>query len=523
MQIKKTILLIAALASLVACNSNNAKQGSMSSKPASTSIIDDDVIKADCPVVAVTGGNIQGYYSDDNELRIYKGIPYAICERFKAPVDAHWEGVKNCKEFGDSCIQNKIDDTPGGVYTSEFMGSIKSYSEDCLNINVWTKNDDVPNKPVILYIHGGANLAGNGSCKVYEGTGVARKDVVFVNINYRLGMFGWYSSDELIAEDPHAAGNYGLLDQIKALEWVRDNIHVFNGDKDNVMIVGQSAGAGGVNNLVISPRAKGLFKRAMPMSHNSTTSSNFKFLTTQEKADAFKSWIKEKVPNAPTKLEDLRKLSANDFYSTFKSIWTPQSSYGHVYGPNIDGEVLTGYYVDIVASGQANDVDYIIGACRNDSRVDIEGIDDLEESHSGQSCLGAYSHSVGKYQGKTWVYLFAHVMPGKSTSMGVFHTSDVPYFLNVLTHKRDKYWTEEDRKLADTMCTYLTNFAKSGNPNGEGLVEWKNTDSTVGNINWDYMRLDVECEFKTLSVSSQNAIKNHYSELIVRIDEKAAL
>ena len=477
-------------------------------------IIDDDVIKEKAPVMTVSGGDIQGYYTDDMTVRVYKGIPYADAERFKAPVDTSWEGVLDCTDWGPSCVQEK--ERPMAAYTAEFMGSCPNYSEDCLHLNVWTANDDVTGKPVIVYFHGGGYTAGNASCKVYEGKGIAQKGCVYVSVNFRLGLFGFYANDELVAEDPTAAGNYAVLDWIASLEWIQENIEAFGGDPNNVTIMGQSAGAGAVNMLTISPLAKGLFHRVVSMSHNSAAGDQFRIGTQAEKVTSFEDAIKKyELPELT--LEEMRNMSDQEFFETYQPIWFVDYSPCE---PCIDGVVIPDTFTNVMASGQANDVDIMIGTTSHDLGGQVEGLTgDLQiDAWTGESDLFAYAHAMGGYEGSSYTYIFTHVMPGKTTSHGAFHTSDVPYFLNVFTKLRQEYWTEDDYALGDTMSDYLVNFARTGDPNGEGLVQWDANASEYGAVDYTYMNLDVTCEMKQIPDSSVALIETQYGELITRIE-----
>lgn len=522
-----SILLAAILSfsmtSFVACDLGGNNSSSAKPKPSpKEEIIDDDVIKAKAPVLTVSGGQIEGYYSDDNTVRVYKGIPYAEAERFKRPQETSWEGVKDCFDWGPSCIQEK--EIPKAAYTAEFMGSEETYSEDCLHLNVWTANDNVQGKPVIVYFHGGGYTAGNASCKVYEGKGVAQKGAVYVSVNFRLGLFGFYANEELVAEDPEAAGNYAVLDWIASLKWVQENIEIFGGDPNNITIMGQSAGAGAVNMLTISPLAKGLFQRVVSMSHNSLLNM-FKIGTQAEKVTDFAEAIQQReLPELS--LAEMRAMDDQEFYDTYEKIWFVDYSPCE---PCIDGVVIPDSYANVMASGKANDVDIMIGTTSHDlggSVSDGNGGklsgDDQIDAWTGESALFAYAHELGDYEGDTYTYIYTHTMPGKRTE-GAFHTSDVPYFLNIFTKLREKYWKEEDYALGDTLSDYLVNFAKTGNPNGEGLVEWKPNASTYGNIDFSYMNLDTTCVAKEVTKAHQPLVIAEYQSVVDLILAKSPL
>lgn len=211
------------------------------------------------PVVNTLSGPVVGVWSDG--IRVFKGIPYArppVDElRFAPPQSAEpWTEPRDCTRFGDIAVQNrgKTSLTPSTI----------SMSEDCLNLNIWTPADVDSNQklPVYVFIHGGAYATGSGSIPIYDGTGFAKQDIVVVSINYRLNALGFYASNETFARYG-TTGNWGHLDQVKALEWVRDNIAAFGGDRDRVTIGGESAGSYSVSALILSPMATGLFRRAI--------------------------------------------------------------------------------------------------------------------------------------------------------------------------------------------------------------------------------------------------------------------
>ena len=224
------------------------------------------------PVLTIEGGQVQGVRTENPGVYAFRGIPYAAAPigdlrwREPQPVEA-WDSVKVCDKFGHPGYQAVH---YPGFYTSEWgYGDEAPYSEDCLYLNVWTKAPGQTEKklPVALWIHGGGYREGWGSEPEFDGQEWASKDVVLVTINYRLGIFGFMTHPELSAESPHhVSGNYGILDQIQSLKWVKENIAQFGGDPNNVTIFGQSAGAGSVRTLCESPLARGLFHKAVIMS-----------------------------------------------------------------------------------------------------------------------------------------------------------------------------------------------------------------------------------------------------------------
>ncbi|MDR0641650.1 MAG: carboxylesterase family protein [Treponema sp.] len=413
--------------------------------------------------VNVTGGLITGYTSQDGHVRIYKGIPYAADtggqNRFRSPQDVKpWNGIKDCTNWGNSAVQPPQD--PFMFWTEEFIISNKIYSEDCLNLNVWTPGT-AERKPVIMFIHGGGYTSGGSSCDVYDGEAIARKDVVFVSVNYRAGIFGFLANSQLQTEND-GCGNFAVLDLIKALEWIRDNITQFGGDPENVTIMGQSAGSGLVQALVASPRAKNMFHHAVAQSYNAIQSP-FKDITAQiEQGDAL-----------GISLDDLRSMSTGD---VFNLKWASS--------PCVGTDIIPYDLATAYNKGAANDVDLTSGFVEGDGLLFFRGdaelpADQLEKNMMVSQLALANLPRIPGYKGNVYLYYYNYIMPGEnSQSDGAFHTSDVPYFFNHLSGSRASYWTAADRKLANIMSDYLVNFAKTGNPNGAGLAVWRTAEES---------------------------------------------
>jgi para-nitrobenzyl esterase len=219
-------------------------------------------------VVQTDAGKISGTISEDKSIHIFKGIPFAAPPvgdlRWKAPQPVTlWNGVKECADFSKSPIQGKPNEF--GVYTREFLIKDEPLSEDCLYLNVWTgAKTPTEKRPVMVWIYGGGFVSGGTNVPIYDGEALAKKGIILVSINYRVGILGFLAHPELTKESPnHTSGNYGLMDQLAALKWVQKNIAAFGGDPANVTIAGQSAGSMSVNDLVASPLSRGLFNKAI--------------------------------------------------------------------------------------------------------------------------------------------------------------------------------------------------------------------------------------------------------------------
>jgi para-nitrobenzyl esterase len=240
-------------------------------------------------------------------------------------------------------------------------------SEDCLYLNIWTAAKTANEKrPVFVFLHGGGFTEGSGSVPVYDGEGLAKKGLVTVTINYRLGAFGFLSHPELTKESGHnASGNYGLLDQVAALQWIRDNIAAFGGDPSRVTVAGQSAGSMGVHALVASPLAKGLFHRAIAESGGSTLGSSSRNL-----ADAEQDGVRFATSKGAGSLAALRAMTAEQIAAPVQGVR---------FGPIVDGYFLPAPIDEIVAQGKQNDVPILTGANADEGRI--------SESHHQAGCL----------------------------------------------------------------------------------------------------------------------------------------
>ena len=451
----------------------------------------------------IESGLITGTKDSKSEVVSFKGIPFAAPPvgdlRWKAPQSAkNWNGVKECKIFSASAMQAAP--MPFSMWTAEFIAPAEPLSEDCLYLNVWTAAKSSSEKrPVIVFIHGGAFTSGSGSVPVYDGTAMAQKGIVFVTINYRVGIFGFFSHPELSKESASkTSGNYGLLDQIEALKWVKKNIAAFGGDPNRVTIAGQSAGAFSVNYLVASPLAKGLFQRAIAESGGSILPTN-PLAGTQNLKDAEQRGVEFALSLKAVSIADLRSKSAQELMA----VRTMTS-------PIVDGYVIPEPVYKIFSTGKQNDVPVLMGWNANEgnfggqllkaeklkqqakekygekadeflklfpSETDAEA-EQSQLTLSGLQTFGVQAYAWMNLQNKTgkssvFMYHFECAVPYREDQkpFGAFHTGEVPYAYNNL-HMSNRPWQQTDYQLAETMSTFWTNFAANGNPNGTGLPKW---------------------------------------------------
>lgn len=461
--------------------------------------------KAPFEIVKTQNGLVSGIYS--NGVNVFKGIPFAAPPvgelRWKAPqTAANWKGVRKCDTFSASAMQAKP--APFMMYTAEFLAPPEPLSEDCLYLNVWTAAKSANEKrPVIVWVHGGGFTGGSGSVPLYDGEDLAKKGVVFVTINYRLGVFGFLAHPELSKEaNGNEVGNYAFLDQIAAFEWVKKNIAAFGGDPNNVTLAGQSAGAFSVNVLMASPLAKGLFHKAIAESGGMFGFS----LRMKSIADAEQTGVAFAQKLQANSIADLRAKSADEILKAG----------GGISSPVLDKYVIVGDMYSLFANNKQNDVPLLTGwnagdrfpspktltaeefkadaekkygAFANDflkvypSATDAEAKESQLEV-SGHMLFGWQNYTWAKLQSKhgknkAYLYFFKHVPPqhADKPDFGAFHSAEFGYFLHTLRNW-DRPFTAVDIKLEDQMSSYWVNFAKTGNPNAKGLPEWKAFDAT---------------------------------------------
>jgi len=445
-------------------------------------------------------GRVQGKSINDGKVRAFLGIPYAAPPvgdlRWKAPQPAEkWKGERDGTTFGPHCAQNP-------VFADMIFQDAAGGSENCLFLNVYTPADatDKSKLPVMYWIHGGGYSGGSADEPRHNGDFLPLKGVVLVTINYRLGVFGFLASSDLAKEQGGSAGNYGLMDMIAGLQWVKQNIRNFGGDADNVTIFGESAGSFAVSSLMASPMARGLFAKAI--GESGAAFSNVlraDSLAAREAKDD--TWV---TGLGVTTLADLRALPMQKILDAVK---TKRGGFPE----DVDGKVLTEPVAETYAAGKQAHVPLLAGWNRDEGAFLANGMTvDKWKDMATKMFADRAAEFLTLYPGATdeqaadsadaygsdsfiafgtWKWMEAHRKTGDAPvyryhfelratpskfhpGTWAFHSDDIEYVFGTLDTRPGFVPSAADRKLSDEMMSYWTNFAKTGDPNGAGLPVW---------------------------------------------------
>lgn len=485
------------------------------------------------PVVQIDAGTLHGTHI--GAAIAFRGIPYArppVGElRWKPPMPPiPWQGMKEATQPGSACTQRESGLAPfiapmAEAYGSKFQQPPVQSSEDCLYLDVWLPQWPVKQAlPVMVWLHGGSNTVGSGTQSTYSGVSLTRRGVLLVSLNYRLGVMGFFSHPELTAESPHhSSGNYGLLDQLAALAWVKRNIAQFGGDPENVTLFGESAGAIDAALLMTSPLSAGLFQRVI-----SESGPAFEQARTLSEAEAFGGAVSALAPadSQSTALQRLRRLPAAEVENLVAK--AKEHFPFDLPSATTDGWVLTQSPQQAFLTGSIQKVSLLIGLNGRELsafRLSAAAAAKASGNRSGAADSGAlkrFSAAAHPYFGiwtnpvialyfgkilvgrtaaldqaandliaacpvgamasltsasgqRVFVYRFDREIPGRGeTELGAFHSLEVPYVFGSLSD-REWQWlpsTAEDAALSNLLQTYWTNFAKTGDPNASGLPNW---------------------------------------------------
>jgi len=449
--------------------------------------------------VKTAQGKAQGKTINDGKVKAFLGLPYAAPPvgemRWKAPgPPAKWKGTRAATKFGARCAQGRI--------FEDMVFQDAGPSEDCLFLNVYAPADatDKSKLPVMFWIHGGGYAGGASSEPRHNGDFLPLKGVVLVTMNYRLGVFGFLATSDLAKETGGTAGNYGLLDMVAALGWVKGNIGKFGGDAGNVTIFGESAGSFAVSTLMASPRSQGLFHKAIGESGGAFGDTlAVDPLEAREKKDD--EWVDSLGVKS---LAELRALPTDKVLEAAKA---KKGGFSTV----VDGKLLTEPVPETYAAGKQAHVPLLAGWNRDEGSFLGSGMtaekwkamaaslfndraDEFLKLYPGETDDQVVD-SAGAYGGDafiafgTWKWLEAHRKSGDSPvyryhfelratpskyheGTFAFHSDDIEYVFGTLDTRPGFDVRPEDRKLSDQMMSYWTNFAKTGDPNGAGLPEW---------------------------------------------------
>ena len=456
------------------------------------------------PLVNAPAGQLQG--QADGDTHVFKGIPYALPPtgemRWKPPVPMPpWSGVRTADDFGPACYQ------PVSRFITIYTETPPPMSEDCLSLNVWAPAD-ARNAPVLVWIHGGAFVGGSSREDLYDGAKLASRGIVVVSINYRLGVLGWLAHPELSAESPRKiSGNYGLLDQIEALRWVKRNIAAFGGDPSNVTIAGESAGGLSVVYLMASPDARGLFAKAIAESAYMVSTPELK----ESKfgmPSAEDAGVKLAGKLHAQSLDDLRAMDPAALTVAAAVAGFPPSG-------TVDGQVFPHQLVDVFDNGEqahvpllagfnsgeirslrvlapavpANATDYETAIRekyrdRADDFLKLYPSTDMQESILRTTRDALYGWTAERLARKqaalglpSYLYFFDHGYPAADAQgLHAFHGSELPFVFGTLD-RTAPYWpkipeTPGETNLTDAMMDYWSSFARTGQPVADNAPAW---------------------------------------------------
>jgi para-nitrobenzyl esterase len=457
------------------------------------------------PAVRVEAGVLEGmqFGTAENEVA-FLGVPYAAPPvgelRWKPPQPvSRWNGTRKATEFGAVCPQ-----LPAGWLPT------LPWNEDCLYLNVWTTQlDALAKRPVIVYFHGGSNTAGYSQLTPL-GPALSRLGVVVVSANYRLGPLGFFAHPTLTAESKHhSSGNYGLLDQLQALKWVRENISRFGGDPDRVTVMGQSSGAVDICLLMASPLAAGLFQRAIMESGDcqGTFNEDIRTPVRYNGISGTGEGTGERLANdlgvadGPDALQKLRSIPADEILKS----WSKDRKVH--FDAIVDGWIVPEQPASVFAEGKQMHVPVLVGSNADEATVfghnDVKTVDQYKayllrdtENYSGQEfrafpatsdadvpaaylrlendsfAYGAYSMAqmMTRTGQKAFLYYFTYVETGKRAPLGAYHGEELNFLSNVFPD--DWEHSQDDEKLGEIVRTYWVQFAKTGDPNVAGVPQW---------------------------------------------------
>jgi len=492
------------------------------------------------PPITIESGHVKGVFEEDGTVAVFKGIPYAAPPvgelRWKPPQPVKpWKGVRDAKEFSPVCPQDLSDGADffkrliggqgmGWLRKTVFklavgMSSEAPQSEDCLYLNIRTANLDAGEKqPVMVWIHGGGHQTGSGSEQFYQSNSLVKKGIVLVTFNYRLGPLGYFAHPDLSTESESGiSGNYGTLDQIAALRWVRDNIAAFGGDPSNVTIFGESAGGESVAHMMTSPLARGLFHRAIMQSGSTgellvhLKRPVLNFMSAEEAGQAFAEKV---IGRSDNPVKALRAMSPDELFSAYGK-FAEFKTYSY---PIVDGFVLPKSVIATFRDGEQAAVPLLVGSNADEGSLLYDFGDDplyatspgpktadeynryikealgddadailkrypvagdgevfkVSSAVYGDSQFGAtarfYAKEMKQVGQPSYLYFFTRVPPSRKQTVGAFHAVEIAFVFGKSVPLFPK--NDQDMVIRQAMGNYWTQFAKTGDPHMEGLPRW---------------------------------------------------
>lgn len=392
----------------------------------------------------------------------FLGVPYARAERFcyAEPVE-HWDGVLDATKIGASCPQNRawhphLENPERLFYYKEYREGIEFHYDEaaCLNCNIYTPHD-ADHCPVVVFIHGGGFDSGMNAEAPFDGSALAKRGIISVFINYRVGVLGYLTHEDL-KKQYGRDGNFGLDDQLQAVRWVKSHIAEFGGDPGNITLMGQSAGAISIQYLCLNPHNRGLFLRAVMLSGGGLFP---KFALPRKAEDTHAYWLQFMELAGCSSLDALRSVSCDRLFDAVEAIRAMRKDNTYHTMPVIDGALLPASVDELIRSPLP--IDYWIGYTNTDMYAPIM----------------AYIGDRFAKQNNGYVYCFDVDAPGDDNL--AFHSADLRYVFGTLSTSWRPY-DEQDKAVSDTMLSYLANFVRCGDPNGEGLPKWTQAHKGIG-------------------------------------------
>lgn len=429
-------------------------------------------------------GDIRGIHCDG--YRKYLGVRYATAQRFTyaTPV-TKWDGIYDATHYGNVCPQNRtfyehLEIPERLFYHNEFrQDQVFHYDEDCLNLNIFSPDGTGP-FPVLVFIHGGGFDSGANYDSAIDGAAYAKRGIVFVSIHYRVSIFGYFTHPDIQRAYGHD-GNFGLDDQFTALRWIKENIADYQGDANNITVMGQSAGAISIQYLSLSPKCDGLYQRAIMLSGGGMFP---KFALPRASANTHAYWADFMQTAGVTDLESLKKLDTHAIFTAIEELKSRRKDNTYNTMPVVDGYLISAPVDTLITHPLP--IDYMLGYTNNDMYAII---------------MGYITHKYAR-ENHAYLYYFDIDAPG-SDHNGAFHSCDLRYVFGTL-QKSHRPYDQEDTLVSDMMIRYISSFVKNGDPNQPSLPQWNKAG---------HQALHIQKPARCITMGSANWLKLLYNTL----------